>query len=66
MTLIVHVNENYYHLGMDDHRTRALLAGTLELMTQFAESRCPAGAERIRENLLLLSVQPATPASGFH
>jgi hypothetical protein len=55
MNLIVCVNENRYHFPMDDHHTRALLAGTLALMTHFAESGCPAGAERIRENLLRLS-----------
>jgi hypothetical protein len=36
MTLIVVVNENGYHLLMDDAKARALLAGTLALMTRFA------------------------------
>jgi len=40
---------------MDDSQVRALLAGTLALMTQFAESGCPFSADRIRENLLRLS-----------
>ena len=46
---------------MDDAQARALLAGTLALMTHFAESRCPAGAQRICENLLRLSALPAMP-----
>ena len=55
MTLIVIVNERNYHLcQMDDSQVRALLAGTLALMTQFAESGCPFSADR-RENLLRLS-----------
>ena len=45
VTLIYCVNENYYHPTMDDREARALLAGTLALMTHFAESRCPHGAE---------------------
>jgi hypothetical protein len=36
LTLIVDVNENYYHLLMNDQETRALIAGTLALMTHFA------------------------------
>jgi hypothetical protein len=39
---------------MSDPEMRALLAGTLALMTHYAESRCPEGAERICRNLLLL------------
>ncbi len=39
----------------------ALLAGTLALMTHFAESRCPHGAERIRENLLRLCAMSGVP-----
>jgi hypothetical protein len=54
IALIVRVNENNYHLSMDDPNAWALLAGTLALMTHFAESRCPHGAERICENLLRL------------
>lgn len=46
---------------MDDQHTQALLAGTLALMTHFAESRCPAGAQRIRDNLLRLSAVRALP-----
>ena len=46
---------------MDDPEARALLAGTLALMTLFAESRCSSGAERIRHNLLRLSALPAMP-----
>jgi hypothetical protein len=46
---------------MEDANTRALLAGTLSLMTHFAESRCPAGACRIQENLLKLSAMPGLP-----
>jgi hypothetical protein len=46
---------------MDDPQARALLAGTLALMTHFAESRSAAGAERICENLLRLSALPAMP-----
>jgi len=46
---------------MDDPKARALLAGTLALMTHFAESGCPAGAQRICENLLQLSALPAMP-----
>ena len=53
--LIVVVNENYYHLLMDDNEVRALIAGTLALMTQFAETRCPLGARKVGENLLRLS-----------
>jgi hypothetical protein len=61
MTLIVIVNENSYHPLMSDKETRALLAGTLALMTHFAESRCPSGAERIRENLLRLCAMRDLP-----
>ncbi len=39
----------------------ALLAGTLALMTHVAESRCPHGAERIRENLLRLCAMSGVP-----
>lgn len=46
---------------MDDPHTQALLAGTLALMTHFAESGSPAGAERIRENLLRLSAVRELP-----
>ena len=46
---------------MDDAQARALLAGTLALMTHFAESQCPAGADRIRDNLLRLAAMPALP-----
>jgi len=46
---------------MDDPQARALLAGTLALMTRFAESRCPFGADRIQENLLRLSAMQALP-----
>jgi hypothetical protein len=35
LTLIIDVNENAYHLPMDD-RVCALFAGTLALMTRFA------------------------------
>ncbi len=38
--------------AMNEH---ALLAATLALMTHFAESRCPYGAQKICENLLQLS-----------
>jgi hypothetical protein len=40
---------------MDDNEVRALIAGTLALMTQFAETRCPLGAQKVRENLMRLS-----------
>jgi len=40
---------------MDDSQVRALLAGTLAFITQFAESGCPFSADSIRENLLRLS-----------
>lgn len=46
---------------MDDLQARALIAGTLALMTSFAETRCPFGAEKIYENLLLLSGRPDMP-----
>jgi hypothetical protein len=46
---------------MDDREARALIAGTLALMTHFAESRCPQGAQRICENLLRLCAMPAMP-----
>jgi hypothetical protein len=46
---------------MDDPHARALLAGTLALMTHFAESQCPSGAQRIRANLLQLSAMPDLP-----
>jgi hypothetical protein len=46
---------------MHDSETRALLAGTLALMTNFAESRCPHGAARICENLLRLCALPDLP-----
>lgn len=46
---------------MDDPEARGLLAGTLALMTLFAESRCPFGAQRICDNLLRLSALPAMP-----
>ena len=45
----------------DDTQTRALLAGTLALMTHYVETGCPAGAGRIRENLLRLSAAPHLP-----
>jgi hypothetical protein len=61
MTLIEIVNENNYHQSMHDPEARALLAGTLALMTLFAESRCPFGAERICDNPLRLSALPAMP-----
>jgi hypothetical protein len=48
-------------MAMDDPEARAVLAGTLALMTHFAESRCPLGAERIRANLLHLSAMPGLP-----
>jgi hypothetical protein len=59
--LIVTVNENDYHLFMDNREARALLAGTLALMTHFAESRCPQGAVRISENLLRLCAMREIP-----
>jgi hypothetical protein len=40
---------------MEEQRARALLAGTLALMTSFAESRCPFASARICTNLLELS-----------
>ncbi|HEX6318800.1 MAG TPA: hypothetical protein VFZ84_07985 [Burkholderiales bacterium] len=46
---------------MDDPQARALLAGTLALMTQFAESGCPFSADRIQENLLRLSAMQGLP-----
>jgi hypothetical protein len=46
---------------MDDAQIRALLAGTLALMTHYVESGCPAGAERVRENLLRLSAASHLP-----
>jgi len=60
-TLIAYVNENYYHLRMDDREARALIAGTLALMTHFAESRCPHGAERICANLMQLCAMRGMP-----
>jgi hypothetical protein len=35
---------------MEEQRARALLAGTLALMTSFAESRCPFASARICTN----------------
>ena len=61
MTLIAIVNENDYHQSMHDPEARALLAGTLALMTLFAESRCHLGAERICDNPLRLSALRAMP-----
>jgi hypothetical protein len=61
LTIIYAVNENYYHLLMDDREARALIAGTLALMTHFAESRCPQGAKRVRENLVRLSAVSGMP-----
>lgn len=46
---------------MDEPRARALLAGTLALMTTFAESRCPLASARICSNLLELSGIGAVP-----
>jgi hypothetical protein len=46
---------------MDDDQTRALVAGTLALMTHYVETGCPAGAERIRQNLLHLSAARHLP-----
>lgn len=46
--------------AVGDPQARALLAGTLAL-THFAESHCPSGAARIRENLLRLSAMPELP-----
>jgi hypothetical protein len=46
---------------MSDPEVRALLAATLALMTHYAESRCPQGAERIRQNLLLLCGRREVP-----
>jgi len=51
---------------MDDAEARALIAGTLALMTHFAESRCPQGAERICENLLRLCAMPARASRARH
>lgn len=48
-------------LAMDDAKARALLAGTLALMTHFAECQCPSGAARIRENLAQLSALHGLP-----
>jgi hypothetical protein len=61
ISLIVVVNENSYHFAMDDAKVRALLAGTLALMTHFAESQCPSGAKRVQENLLQLSAMHGLP-----
>lgn len=47
--------------SMDEAQALALLAGTLALMTHFAESQCPSGAERIRTNLLRLSGMHGLP-----
>ena len=47
--------------SMDDDETRALVAGTLSLMTHYVQSGCPASAERVRENLLRLSAAPHLP-----
>lgn len=44
--------------AMNEH---ALLAATLALMTHFAKSRCPYGAQKICENLLQLSVRANMP-----
>ena len=63
---IASVNENNYHLLMDDREARALIAGTLALMTHFAESRCPHGAERICENLMRLRAMPHMPWEWRH
>jgi len=46
---------------MEEQRARALLAGTLALMTSFAESRCPFASARICTNLLELSAMGAMP-----
>jgi hypothetical protein len=46
---------------MDGQEARALIAGTLALMTHFAESRCPLGAQRICENLLRLCAMRELP-----
>jgi hypothetical protein len=48
-------------LPMDDAKARALVAGTLALMTHFAECQCPSGAARIRENLAQLSALHGLP-----
>ncbi|HJV12182.1 MAG TPA: hypothetical protein VJ690_11840 [Burkholderiales bacterium] len=48
-------------MAMADPELRALLAGTLALMTHYAESRCPEGAERICRNLLLLCARGDMP-----
>ena len=42
-------------LHMEDAEARALLAATLALMTQYAETRSPLGAVRVQETLLRLS-----------
>ncbi len=47
--------------SMDDAKARALLAGTLALMTRFAESQCPSRAARIRENLAELAALHGLP-----
>ena len=47
--------------AMDDDETRALVAGTLALMTQYIQSGCPASAERVRKNLQRLSAAPHLP-----
>ena len=46
---------------MDDAEARALVAATLALMTQFAETRCPLGARKVQENLLRLSALAHMP-----
>ena len=47
-TLISSVNENYYHLEIDDREVRALIAGTLVLMTHFAEAGTSVDPSAVR------------------
>jgi hypothetical protein len=49
---------------MEEQRAHALLAGTLGLMTSFAESRCPFASARICANLLELSAIGAVAGAG--
>jgi hypothetical protein len=45
----------------DFRQLEALIAGTLALMTHYAESGCPQAAGRILDNLLRLSAQREVP-----
>lgn len=58
---VVNENENCYHHNHGYQEIEALLAGTLALMTRYAESGCAQGTQRICDNLLQISAHADLP-----